>query len=155
MKDKPIEVLKVGDEYHVIDGHHRFLAAKKIGEKTIKANVYVKREEKTAGSNELGEAIKNHFKPVIDKMEERINNSKDRKRYFELDLSGFSGDGFQKTWEFLEEVKKHSTENIGCIVDEEKSFDWKGCEIITDYIKPMMSNPSPKDVHILIKGGIS
>lgn len=153
LKDKPIEVLKVGDEYHVIDGHHRYLAAKELREKTIKANVYVKREEKTAGRNELGDAIKDHFKPITDKWSERLNNLKDRKGDFELDLSGFSGDGFQKTWEFLEEVKKHSTENIGCIVDEEKSFDWKGCEIITDYIKPRMSNHRPEDIHILIKGG--
>lgn len=40
VKAKPIAVLKVGDEYHVIDGHHRFLAAKQVGEKNINVNVY-------------------------------------------------------------------------------------------------------------------
>lgn len=79
IKDKPIEVLKVGHEYHVIDGHHRYLAAKELGEKTIKANVYVKREEKTAGSNELGDAIKDHFKPITDKWDKRFKGMEERK----------------------------------------------------------------------------
>jgi len=38
----PISVLKVKDEYHVVDGHHRFLAAKINGESVIKAKVYEK-----------------------------------------------------------------------------------------------------------------
>ena len=42
VKFKPIAVLKVGDEHHVIDGHHRYLAAKKMGEKTLNAEVYVR-----------------------------------------------------------------------------------------------------------------
>ncbi len=41
-KQNPIDLLKVGDEYHIIDGHHRYLAAKKMGEDSIKANVRVK-----------------------------------------------------------------------------------------------------------------
>ena len=40
VKDKPIALLKVGDEYHVVDGHHRYLAAKKLGMKDIQADVY-------------------------------------------------------------------------------------------------------------------
>lgn len=46
VKDKPIDVLKVGDEYHVIDGHHRYLAAKEIGEDQIQARVRVKAVQK-------------------------------------------------------------------------------------------------------------
>ena len=41
VKDKPVDLLK--DEhgnYHIIDGHHRALAAILLKEKTIKANVY-------------------------------------------------------------------------------------------------------------------
>lgn len=49
VKDKPIELLHVGDEYHIIDGHHRYLAAKKLGEKHINANVRVK-AQKTMGN---------------------------------------------------------------------------------------------------------
>lgn len=44
VKDKPIDVLKVGDEYHVIDGHHRFLAAKAKKADIIMANVRVRAE---------------------------------------------------------------------------------------------------------------
>lgn len=54
VREKPIQVLQVGEhDFHVIDGHHRYLAAKKLGFKTIKACVYKKaaktmREEKKA-----------------------------------------------------------------------------------------------------------
>ena len=45
VKKNPIDLLKVSDhEYHVIDGHHRFLAAKQLGEKTVNARVYEKRK---------------------------------------------------------------------------------------------------------------
>ena len=42
VRKMPIDVLKVGDDYHVIDGHHRFLAAKNNEEPTINARVRVK-----------------------------------------------------------------------------------------------------------------
>lgn len=48
---KPIDLLKVTDqktgsvEYHVIDGHHRFLAAKKKGVDKLRARIYEKRVE--------------------------------------------------------------------------------------------------------------
>jgi hypothetical protein len=48
---KPIDLLKVTDpktgsvEYHVIDGHHRFLAAKKKGVAKLRARIYEKRAE--------------------------------------------------------------------------------------------------------------
>jgi len=47
---KPIDVLKVGDEYHVVDGHHRFLAALVLGKQKLHANVRVK-AEKTMSTN--------------------------------------------------------------------------------------------------------
>jgi len=39
---KPIHVLKVGSEFHVMDGHHRYLAARKHGMAEIPAHVYTK-----------------------------------------------------------------------------------------------------------------
>ncbi len=35
----PIELYKMDDEYYVLDGHHRIVAAKKQGQKFIDANV--------------------------------------------------------------------------------------------------------------------
>jgi hypothetical protein len=46
---KPIDLLKVTDghtgsiEYHVIDGHHRFLVALKRGVGKVRARVYERR----------------------------------------------------------------------------------------------------------------
>ena len=45
IKDKPIDVLKVGGEYHVIDGHHRFLAHQEMKADKIPARVRVKAEK--------------------------------------------------------------------------------------------------------------
>ncbi len=42
IKDKPIDVLKCNDGFHVIDGHHRFLAHQIMGSDEIPANVYEK-----------------------------------------------------------------------------------------------------------------
>lgn len=42
---KPIDLLKVKEQYHVCDGHHRFLAAKSIGLKTIPARVRTKSDK--------------------------------------------------------------------------------------------------------------
>ena len=42
---KPIDVLMVGDKYHVVDGHHRFLAAIILGKQKLHANVRVKAEK--------------------------------------------------------------------------------------------------------------
>lgn len=44
VKDKPVDLIKdENGDYHIIDGHHRGLAAILLKEKTIKANVYVVR----------------------------------------------------------------------------------------------------------------
>jgi hypothetical protein len=41
VKKKPIDVLQVGaHQYHVMDGHHRYLRSKLSGEKTIVVRVY-------------------------------------------------------------------------------------------------------------------
>lgn len=43
---KPIDLLKVSeDEYHVIDGHHRYLVARTKDKKSIRARVYTRRKE--------------------------------------------------------------------------------------------------------------
>ena len=141
VKKNPIDLLKVSDhEYHVIDGHHRFLAAKQLGEKTINARVYEKRKEKTA---DLKKIFDDYFKPAL---KDKLDKIKDRKGEFELELSGFRGDGFEKTYKFLENIS--SADSIGCKVDDEKNFDWQGCEII-----PRISNPDPNDKRITVKGG--
>lgn len=44
LKDLPVDLLKVADGYHVIDGHHRFLAAQDLKMPRIKARVYVHRD---------------------------------------------------------------------------------------------------------------
>jgi uncharacterized ParB-like nuclease family protein len=41
----PIDVLKVGDKYHVCDGHHRYLAAKKLGIQKVQAKIRIKAEK--------------------------------------------------------------------------------------------------------------
>jgi uncharacterized ParB-like nuclease family protein len=46
LNDKPVDLLKVSDSYHVLDGHHRVMAAKRLGKEKLKARVYS--EEKTA-----------------------------------------------------------------------------------------------------------
>lgn len=44
--DLPFDVLGVSDkEYHVIDGHHRFLACRHLGRKTVKVKVYRRRKD--------------------------------------------------------------------------------------------------------------
>ena len=44
VKDKPVDLLKdEHGEYHIIDGHHRALAAILLKEKNLKANIYVMR----------------------------------------------------------------------------------------------------------------
>jgi hypothetical protein len=44
IKDKPVDLIKdENGDYHVIDGHHRALAAILLKEKNIKANIYVMR----------------------------------------------------------------------------------------------------------------
>lgn len=40
-KNDPIQVARVDGDYHLMDGHHRFLAAKRLGEDTIPAKVWV------------------------------------------------------------------------------------------------------------------
>jgi len=70
IKDKPIDVLKVGDEYHVIDGHHRFLAHKKNGAGSVKARVRVKAEnsyiKKTMSEGKLIPIMKaNNEKQIV------------------------------------------------------------------------------------------
>ena len=61
VKDIPIEVLKINDhDYHVMDGHHRFLAALEKGEDSIKANVYQYKENKKVSYD-----IINNFKKNI------------------------------------------------------------------------------------------
>jgi hypothetical protein len=40
-KDEPIQVARVDGEYHLMDGHHRFLAANRLGESTLPAEVWV------------------------------------------------------------------------------------------------------------------
>ena len=41
VKKKPIDVLQVGpNEYHVMDGHHRYLRAKLSGDTTIVVKIY-------------------------------------------------------------------------------------------------------------------
>lgn len=43
--DKPIDILKVKDnEFHVIDGHHRYLSAKANNKRQLKANIYNAKE---------------------------------------------------------------------------------------------------------------
>ncbi len=41
IKNFPIKVLKDSKkDYHIIDGHHRFLMTKRSGNKVIKADIY-------------------------------------------------------------------------------------------------------------------
>jgi hypothetical protein len=47
---KPIDVLQVGEKYHVVDGHHRFLVALLLGKHRLHANVRVKAEKTMNGS---------------------------------------------------------------------------------------------------------
>jgi len=49
VKEKPIDVLKVGDCHHVIDGHHRYLAAKSMGLDAIPARVRIKADKTFKG----------------------------------------------------------------------------------------------------------
>jgi uncharacterized ParB-like nuclease family protein len=51
IKHKPIDVLKVGSEYHVIDGHHRFLAHKEMNAEKIPARVRIKAEKTFIGKS--------------------------------------------------------------------------------------------------------
>lgn len=54
VKTKPIDVLQVGEHsYHVIDGHHRYLAAKELGFETIKAKVRKKARVTMKGRSTL------------------------------------------------------------------------------------------------------
>jgi hypothetical protein len=71
---KPIDLLKINNEYHVVDGHHRFLVALKTGAKNIKARVYerrndvnkrdqlIKKEELGKSASQFALKIKNKFK---------------------------------------------------------------------------------------------
>jgi hypothetical protein len=47
-REMPIQVLQVGDEYHLLDGHHRYLAACRLGIEELPAEVYAWEEEKEA-----------------------------------------------------------------------------------------------------------
>lgn len=46
LRQKPVDVLWVrGDGYHMVDGHHRMMAAKILGMETLPARVYRKSEK--------------------------------------------------------------------------------------------------------------
>lgn len=82
VRDIPICVLQVNEhEFHCIDGHHRLLAAKKLGMKKIKAKVYKKSPktmEKQAdfimgGSDEIPARVKKKgFSASIDYMKSKM-----------------------------------------------------------------------------------
>jgi uncharacterized ParB-like nuclease family protein len=40
LEDKPVDLLHAKGEHHVIDGHHRVIAAKRLGKEKMKARVY-------------------------------------------------------------------------------------------------------------------
>jgi len=62
VKELPIDVLQVGEhEYHVIDGHHRYLAAKELGLKEIPARVRKKAAKTMEKSASVKERLHNFF----------------------------------------------------------------------------------------------
>lgn len=43
-KDEPIEIARVNGDYHLLDGHHRFLAADRLGKSSLPAKVWIMNE---------------------------------------------------------------------------------------------------------------
>ena len=90
LQNKPFDVLEVADgSYHVIDGHHRFLAAKKIGAKEIIVNVFKinKKEllEKLASKSPLNKSKSNEIKKDRKQLIEEVAELKHEEW---LDLAG-------------------------------------------------------------------
>ena len=82
LDDEPVDILKVSnDEYHVIDGHHKFLAAKELGKDKLKGNVYDKDKIKEASSDDPVEflraqvSLKEPKKPKKPKPTSRLENA--------------------------------------------------------------------------------
>jgi len=56
-KDNPIKLYYDGSEYHLMDGHHRFLAALRLGMKSLPAKVWEGHEKKADFSTDYGHIV--------------------------------------------------------------------------------------------------
>lgn len=97
IKDLPIDVLEVGkDNYHVIDGHHRFLVHRRKKSEKIKVRSYKRREKDAAYTSEDSFC----FKLANDNLSaERINSIAKSKTVSQAELArqlGVSVKGLRK-----------------------------------------------------------
>lgn len=74
VKENPIDVLQVGEhEYHVVDGHHRYLAALKLGLKEIPARIRKKAAKTLEKAAEEGAGYGLHHYDQLDHVEDWMN----------------------------------------------------------------------------------